>query len=124
MKKLQLYSVLLAQNFSDFDPLKIGGGQDISAGGGNTASSKAAHFSTPGGILSELLKYAIPAAGLILFVMIVWGGFEILSGASTPQSKDAGKQRITAALIGFVFLFVSYWIAQIVELVFGVRIVG
>lgn len=79
-------------------------------------------FSTPGGIISRALLFAFPIAGIILFLMIVWGGFEMVTGATNAKSMDAGKQRITAAVIGFGLLFVSYWLMQIVELVFGLSI--
>jgi hypothetical protein len=111
---------LLAQQFSKFDPLQIGGAENI--GQFNSYSNKYSQFSTPAGIISEALNYIFPAAGLLLFVMIVWGGFEILSGAASSKSKDAGKQRITAAITGFILLFASYWIIQIVEIIFNVSI--
>ena len=79
-------------------------------------------FKTPGGIMTRVLQFAFPIAGLILFVMIVWGGFEILSGAADKKSMDAGRQRVTAAIIGFLLLFSSYWIAQVIEYIFGISI--
>ncbi len=79
-------------------------------------------FSRPGGILSALLPWLFTFAGLILFIMLLWGGFEMLSGAATPKSQEAGKQRITAALTGFALLFMSYWFAQIIEYIFGLNI--
>lgn len=79
-------------------------------------------LSTPRGILSRVMIFAFPLAGLILFVMLVWGGFEMVQGATTKKSLDAGKQRITAALVGFFLLFMSYWIVRMVEFVFGVKI--
>lgn len=79
-------------------------------------------LSTPGGIVSRILAFSLPLAGLILFVMLVWGGFEILAGSPTSKSVDAGKQRITAAIVGFILLFTSYWLVQILEVVFGVAI--
>ena len=86
-------------------------------------SDSAEELSTPGGILSRFLTtYAFPIAGLILFVMLLWGGFEMLLGAADKKSIDAGKQRITAALIGFLILFTSYWIARLMEMVFGITI--
>lgn len=81
-------------------------------------------FDTPGGFLSAALPYLFSLAGLILFIMILWGGFEMLYGAADTKAQEAGKQRITAALIGFTLLFVSYWIAQIVGYIFGVNILG
>lgn len=80
------------------------------------------NLSTPGGILSTLLPFLFAFGGIILFVMLVWGGFEILFGAAEPKSQEAGKQRITAALLGFLLLFASIWIAQIAEVIFGVNI--
>ncbi|NCN24376.1 MAG: hypothetical protein GW945_02745 [Candidatus Pacebacteria bacterium] len=54
--------------------------------------------------------------------MLSWAGFEMLAGASSEKSLDAGKQRATAAIVGFLLLFVSYWIMQIVEVIFGITI--
>lgn len=81
-----------------------------------------ADLSSPGGIISRLLLFAFPIAGLILFVMLVWAGFEIIMGSASGKSIDAGRQRATAAIIGFGLLFVSYWLMQIVEVIFGVTI--
>jgi len=103
--------MLIAQNFDQFNPLVIGG------------SPKATLFSTPGGILSELLLYIFPLAGLILFVMIVWGGFEMMT-SSVSGKKDAGRQRVTTAVIGFLLLFATYWIGQLMQAVFGVSFLG
>jgi len=97
-------------NFDQFNPLIIDN------------SPKAAQFATPGGIITEVLAYAFPIAGMILFVMILWAGFEMLAGATSSKSKEAGQQRITAAVIGFMLLFVSYWLTRLVGLVFGIQI--
>jgi len=85
-------------------------------------SKQAVRLSTPGGIVSRFLVFAFPLAGLILFAMLSWAGFEILTGATNQKSLDAGKQRATAAIVGFLLLFASYWLMQIVEVVFGISI--
>ncbi len=86
-------------------------------------SPLADELSTPAGFLSRALLFAFAAAGLVLFVMILYGGFKILSGAQDDKSLQEGKQRITSALIGFLLLFSTYWVAQILQIVFGIRIV-
>ena len=96
----------------DLNPLKIGG------------SPYADQLSTPGGIISRLMTFLFPIAGLLLFVMIVWGGFTMLSTAATKKSMDEGRKRITYAVIGFILLFVSYWIMQIMEAIFGVTLIS
>ncbi len=87
-----------------------------------TKSTVGEAISTPGGLISRLLEFAIPLAGLLLFVMIVWGGFEILMGSTNKKSLDAGKNRITAAIIGFILLFSAYWIVRVIGVIFGITI--
>jgi hypothetical protein len=93
-----------------FDPLKTAG------------SPHAETFSTPGGIISRLLQFAFPLAGMILFVMIVVGGFQILSGGGSPEAMKAGQERVTMAIVGFLLLFASYWIAQLLEEILNIKI--
>ncbi len=98
--------------FDTINPLKVGG------------SPFADELTSPGAIVSRMLTFVFPLAGMIVFVMLVWGGFEVLMGALNKKSMEAGKQRITAALVGFLLLFSSYWIAQLIEWVFGITILG
>jgi len=79
-------------------------------------------LSTPGNILTRGLNFAFPIGGVILFVMLVWSGFEILTKAADKNAITAGKQRATAAVVGFFLLFCSYWIMQIIEYIFGIHI--
>jgi len=78
----------------------------------------------PAGLINRSLRYLFPFAGLVLFVMTVWGGFEVLSTAASKKSIDAGKQRIQAAIIGFIMLFTAYWLMMIVEAVFSIKILS
>jgi hypothetical protein len=100
-----------AETLDALDPLVVAG------------SPYAQQFRTPGGMITQVLNFAFPIAGLILFVMIVWGGFTMLSTAATKKSIDAGKQRIMYALLGYLLLFASYWIVRILEMMFGVNII-
>lgn len=79
-------------------------------------------LTTPRGIIGRLLPYLFTFGGLILFIMLIWGGFEMLTGAANPKSQEAGKQRMTAAVIGFILLFGSFWLAQLVQTIFGISI--
>ncbi len=81
-------------------------------------------LSTPAGVINRVLTFLFPIAGFILFLMIVVGGFEMMSGAANKKSIESGKQRVVAAIVGFILLFCAYWIAQLVERILGVRILG
>lgn len=99
-----------AETFNDLNPLIIAG------------SPVAEQLATPGGIVSRLLNFLFPLAGLILFLLISWGGFEILISSADQKGMEAGKNRVTAAIIGFILLFSTYWMAQLVELIFRIKI--
>ncbi len=91
---------------------------------GNQALINASGSLSVSGIINRALSFIFPLAGLLLFLMLVWGGFEMLTGAASKKNMDAGKERIMAAIIGFLLLFASYWIVQIVEYITGVQILG
>lgn len=98
------------QTLNAIDPLLIGG------------STRGEQFSTPGGIISRVLEYAFPLAGIILFVMIVIGGFQMVLGAGEQKAMEGGRQRVTMAIVGFILLFSAYWVAQILESLFNIKI--
>ncbi len=85
-------------------------------------SAIADQFATPAGLISRVLLFAFPIAGILMLLMLVWGGFEILSGATNKKSLDSGKNRIKAGIAGFMLLFTSYWIVQVIEVVLGIQI--
>ncbi len=84
----------------------------------------AAKFGSLGAVVSLALKYVYVAAGLMLLVMLVVGGIELMTAGADPAKAKAGYGKITASLIGFVIIFVSYFVAQIIEIVLGVRILN
>jgi hypothetical protein len=82
-------------------------------------------LSSPGKIISRALRFFIfPIAGVVLFVILLFGGFQMLAGASNSKSLEEGKQKITSAIVGFIILFAAYWIAQLLEIIFGIRILS
>lgn len=101
-------SGLTTDTLNAVNPLKLFGNE-----------AETGDLSTPGGFFTRVLSFAFPIAGLLLFVMLTWGGFEYLQGATNKKYLDAGKNRITAAIIGFILLFVSFWIMRIIGLIFG-----
>lgn len=77
---------------------------------------------TLGDIISASLPYIYLIAGLSLFLMLIWGGITLMTAAGNPDQSKAGYGRITGALIGFVIVFISYFVVQLVEVILGVEI--
>lgn len=75
-----------------------------------------------GSIVSSLLPYILGFAGLALFVMLILGGITLMTAAGDAAKSKDGYGKISASLIGFLIIFISYFIAQIVEVVLGIKI--
>ena len=100
------------------NPLLIGQ-EEMPVDGGVTNPDQ---FTTLGGVINRAILFIFPLATGILFVMLLWGGFEMFSGAANKSSLESGKNRATMAIAGFLSLFVSYWLIQLVEVIFGITI--
>ena len=72
-----------------------------------------------GKIISQLLPYLFAIAGLLLLLYLIWGGFSLMTSGGDPKHMDQAKGKITNAIIGFLLLFVSYWLVQILQVIFG-----
>ncbi|MFA5024743.1 MAG: hypothetical protein WC523_07395 [Patescibacteria group bacterium] len=74
-----------------------------------------------GGIISTLINNVYILAGVVLFILLIVGGLGFIMGAGNdnPEQAKKSKQAITAALIGFVVIFCSYWIIRIIEIMTG-----
>jgi len=82
------------------------------------------HANSPTGLISAILPNAYIIAGVILFFYLVFGGFILISSAGNPDNTQKGKQTIFNALLGFLIVFGSYWILQIIQVLTGIPIIG
>lgn len=92
----------------------------------STPIGTAPQFASPGALISVILPNVYIAAGIALFFLILFGGISVITGAGQNDPKKAaqGKKAITSALIGFLIIFASYWIIQIIEVITGFKILS
>lgn len=77
---------------------------------------------TLGQVVTSALQYVYVMAGLALLVTLILGGFQLLTAAGSEDNIKAGYGKIKVGLIGFIIVFVTYFVLQIVQVVFGVTI--
>lgn len=77
---------------------------------------------TIGEIISGLIPWIFYLAGFALLLMLVFGGFQLLTSGGDKAAVEAAKKRITNAVVGFVIIFASYWIVQLVGKILGINI--
>ena len=82
----------------------------------------ASKFPTLGSVVSQALPYIYVIAGLLLLIMLIMGGLTLMTAAGDQAKTKEGYGKITAGLIGFLIIFISYFVAQIVEVILGVKI--
>lgn len=74
---------------------------------------------TLGDIVSALLPYLFVIAGLLLLIYLIIGGFQLMTSAGDPKSVDSAKGKIMGSIIGFLILFLAFWIARILQVILG-----
>ena len=77
---------------------------------------------TLGQIVGTIVKYVMAFSGFILLILIIFGGFTLLTSAGNPDKVKKGQSLLVSALIGFAIIFVAYWLMQIIEIIFGIRV--
>jgi hypothetical protein len=76
---------------------------------------------TIGELVGALLPYIFAGAGLLLLLFLVFGGLSLMLSRGDPKAVQSAKDKITGALIGFIIVFASYWIVQIVGRILGIE---
>ena len=87
--------------------------------GGASASTS---FTNLGSLISLWLPNVYVVAGLILFFLTLFGGFQFITAAGDEKKIEEGKNVLSSAILGFAILFGSYWIIQIIQILTGVPI--
>lgn len=75
---------------------------------------------SPVGFIKDALKFILGIAGGLAFLMMLLGAFQMLTSAGNPETLNAGKDRLTSAVIGLLFVIFSVLLLQII----GVDILG
>lgn len=81
-------------------------------------------YPNPASLITIIVRNSLTIAGIILLVLLIAGGFMMIASAGSGDQKKAAsaKTMITDALIGFLVIFLSYFIIQIIEVITGLTI--
>ena len=91
--------------------------------GQKIGDQSATQFQSVGNLVSVILFNVYIAAGILLFILLLFGGISIILGAGSgdPKKTGQGQKAIVAALSGFLVIFASYWIIQLIAYVTGIQ---
>jgi hypothetical protein len=93
---------------------------DVSLGDPNVFAP-AKNFTDIGSLVSVIIPNAFVLAGIITLILLILGGFGIIAGAGSGDTKkmEQGKQAVTGAVVGLIVIMGSFWIVQIIEKLTG-----
>lgn len=74
------------------------------------------------GIFSKVISYALAFSGIVLFIMLIIGGFKIMTASGDPKEAEAAKKTLTSAIVGIVLLILSFMILKLIEKLTGVTL--
>lgn len=74
-----------------------------------------------GDIISALIPYLFTISGLLLLLYLLYGGYHLMLSKGDPKAVQEAQGKITNALIGFMIIFVAYWIVQIFGTILGIE---
>jgi len=64
--------------------------------------------------INNILPIAMGLGGIIAFLLIVFGGFQIILSAGNPDRVKAGKEMITSAIAGLLLIIFSVFILRLI----------
>lgn len=72
------------------------------------------------GIFTKFFTTGIGIAGGIGLLLILFGGFQILTSAGNPERLTEGKEMVQSAIVGLLLIIFSLFLLQLI----GFRILG
>ena len=76
---------------------------------------------TVGDLINKLLPFIYALAALILFGILLWGGYDFILSRGEPDKINGARMKITAGIIGFVLLVISYVLVRLIGYIFGIN---
>jgi len=87
--------------------------------GGYTIQGPLTTINTLGDLVNRLVDFLIPVAGIILLLVLIWGGYDYLMSRGQPEKIKSAQAKITTGIVGFILLIASYIIVKLIAKIFG-----
>lgn len=69
---------------------------------------------TPQGLFKTAFGLGLGIAGGIAFLLILFGGFQILSSAGNPEQLNEGQELISSAVAGLLLIIFSVFLLRLI----------
>lgn len=66
------------------------------------------------GVFSNTANVLLGGAGIVLFVMLLVGGFRYITAGADPKKAEMAQKTLTSAIIGLVIVVLAYLILKFI----------
>ncbi len=73
-------------------------------------------------VFGNVVKSALGFAGIVLFVLLLTGGFKYITSGGDPKALEGAQKTITYALGGLLIILLSYLILVLIKAITGVDV--
>jgi len=81
-----------------------------------------AKISDLGGLFERIVSFALGFAGIVLFLLLIVGGFKYITSGGDPKAVEGAKKTLTYAIGGLVVILLSYLILVLITNITGVDV--
>ena len=74
----------------------------------------------PNSLLTEIIGLGMGVAGGIAFLLILFGGLQIMTSAGNPEQLNAGRELVSSAVTGLLIIIFSIFLLRFI----GINIIG
>lgn len=71
-------------------------------------------FGSSNDLAAFFLRWGIGIGSGIAFLLILYGGFQVMTSSGNPEKLKAGQELLTAAITGLIFLIFSVFILRLI----------
>jgi len=73
-------------------------------------------------IFSNIVKDALGFAGIVLFILIILGGFKYMTSGGDPKAVEGAQKTLTYAIGGLIVILLSFLILVLIKTITGVDV--
>lgn len=101
-------------------------GKDFKLEGGTDGTSiqDVDKFQSVGGLISAWLPNIYILGGILVLILIIASGLMWIGNAGDIKKVEGAQKILNFAIMGFIFLFATYWIIQIIQVLTGIPILN
>lgn len=73
-------------------------------------------------VFGNVVKDALGLAGIVLFIMLLFGGLKYITAGSDPKAAEGAQKTITYAIGGLILILLSFLILVLIKTITGVDV--